>query len=81
MPENIKSAHTDREGQVYLLIEHNPEWWTIKSADKIANNGQAHRLIAAGDQPYVRRQWTEFIARDRNQSSTFRPSMAKYGLR
>lgn len=81
MSETIKSAHTTRDGQVYLLVEQTPDWWTIKSADKIADNGQAHKLLAGGDQNYVRRHWNEFVANDKTHNATFRPSMAKYGLR
>jgi len=80
MPESIQSAHTDRNGDVYLLVAHNPNWWTIKSAEKIGNTN-GHRLLAAGDKEYVKRQWTEFVESSGYPAIARRPEVGRYSIR
>jgi len=80
MAESIKSAHTDKNGEVYLLVEAGFNWWTIKSAEKIGNTN-GHRLLAAGDKEYVKRQWTEFVKSSGYPVIARRPEMGRYSIR
>ena len=61
VPEAIKASTTDSEGQVYLLVEVQYNFWKIRSADKIGHNGQSFRVAACGDRAYVRREWDKFV--------------------
>jgi len=65
MPETIKASTTDNYGQVYLLVEIQPNYWQVRSAAKLANKGQSHLVIACGDRDYVKREWENFVAREK----------------
>ena len=80
MPESVKSAHTDNNGDVYLLVEEKSDWWTIKSAEKIGNTN-GHRLLAAGDKGYVVNRWTEFVAGSGYPAIARSGQMGRYSIR
>ena len=65
MPEAIKASTTDSDGQVYLLVEVQPNYWKIRSAAMIGNNGKSFRIAACGDRDYVRREWDIFVRREK----------------
>jgi hypothetical protein len=81
MPENIQASTTDHKGDVYLLVKESPDWWMIKSAAKIANNGKGHRIQAAGDRGYVVQHWREFVTNEKRQIAANYDSLAEYSIR
>lgn len=65
MPESIKASTTDSNGQVYLLVEVQSTYWKIRSAAMIGNNGKSYRIVACGDRDYVKREWDNFVRREK----------------
>lgn len=64
--ESIQEATTDRNGQVYLLTQVSSNFWKIRSADSFDNENKAPKLLAAGDEIYVKREWNNLIERERD---------------
>lgn len=79
MPEVVKSAHTTRTNEVFILVEESADWWMIKNTALNVNSGRS--IMAAGDKQYVQRTWNDFVADDRALASQFNPATGKFGLR
>lgn len=81
MPEAIKSSTTDRNGNVFLLVALNPNFWAIKSAAKLTDNGTTHKVVAVGQERYVRKQWSEFVANEKRQIASNYDALAQFSIR
>ena len=65
--KNIAST-TDRNGNVFLLQTSHPNFWRIVSA--LPNENDTHKVIAVGQERYVRKQWKEFVEREKRAIAT-----------
>jgi hypothetical protein len=78
MPETIKASTTDRNGNVFILVAVNPNFWSIKSSEKILFDGQCHRVVAVGQERYVRTKWKEFVDSEKRAIATNYDALARF---
>lgn len=81
MPEKIVSSTTTHDGKVYLLKSRGYKGgWSIVSAEKLSED-RGYHVVAVGQEVYVKKQWREFVEKQKRYIATDYNGLVHYSMR